>query len=115
MADLHRHSVQEALNTEAAAVFTVDSVRTIGATATAVDVSRNSIVHIQTTEDIYIHFNTTSTESNLNTANDLYLMGGDTIFSLRVPGGLGDTGSYSIYLLMERKGSSDSTVRLVRG
>ena len=111
MADLHRHSVQEALNTEAATVYTVNSVLTIGASASAVDISYFDMIHIQTTEDIYIHFNTANTESNLSTANDLYLMGGDTIFSLRVPRGLGST----IYLLMERKGSSDSTVRLVKG
>ncbi len=111
MADLHRHSVQEALNTETASVYSVGSVATIGSTASAVDVSRFHVVHIQTSEDIYIHFSTVDTESELNTANDLYLMGGDTIFSLKVPSGLGAT----VYLLMERKGSSDSTVRLVKG
>jgi|TARA_Y100001938_G_scaffold135034_1_gene196209 hypothetical protein len=114
MADLHRHSVQEALNSEASAVYSVNSALTIGSSATAVDVSAFHIVHVQTTEDIYVHFNTSNTESNLSTSNDLYLMGGDTIYSLRIPMGLGNPGG-SIYLLMERKGSSDSTVRLVKG
>ena len=73
MADLHRHSVQEALNSEASAVYSVNSALTIGSSATAVDVSAFHIVHVQTTEDIYVHFNTSNTESNLSTSNDLYL------------------------------------------
>ena len=42
------------------------------------------------------------------TADDLYLVGGDTIYSLRIPRALGDT----IYIQWQRK-TTDSVVRYV--
>ena len=59
--------------------------------------------------DFYFTFNTTGTDSDISTSNDLYLKGGDTIYSLKVPRGIGN----SVYLIMERKGSSDATVRVI--
>ena len=59
--------------------------------------------------DFYFTFNTTGTDSDVSTANDLYLMGGNTIYTLKLPKGLGN----AVYLIMERKGSSDATVRVI--
>ena len=59
--------------------------------------------------DFYFTFNTTGTDSDISTTQDLYLKGGDTIYSLKVPNGLGD----NVYLIMERKGSSDASVRVI--
>ena len=65
---------------------------------------------VQPDEDMYYGFST-STSAILGTAgNNLYLKGGDTIYELTVPYGLG---SDTIYLHALRKTSSDSTVRLV--
>ena len=58
---------------------------------------------------LYFTFNTTGTDSDINTSNDLYLKGGDTIYTLKVPRGLGS----SVHLIMERKESSDATVRII--
>jgi hypothetical protein len=66
-------------------------------------------VHLQSDNDFYFTFNTTGTDSDIDTSNDLYLKGGDTLYSLKIPTGLGDT----LYLIMERKGSSDATVRTI--
>ena len=59
--------------------------------------------------DFYFTFNTTGTDSDIDTDADLYLMGGNTIYTLKVPKGLGN----AVYLIMERKGSSDATVRVI--
>ena len=66
----------------------------------------------QTSGNIF-HINnpqiTTGTDSDINTSNDLYLKGGDTIYTLKVPRGLGS----AVHLIMERKESSDATVRII--
>lgn len=109
MANLQRFRAHEALNTEYAAVWDVQSAVTADSDGVAVDVSNHHQIHIQTDNDIYFRFNTTGTDSDINTSNDLYVKGGDTIYSFKIPSGLGDT----IYLIMERKGSSDATVRMI--
>ena len=48
------------------------------------------------------------TTDSIAPANDLYLAGGDTIYSLRIPKGLGNT----VYIQWEYKGTN-STVRYV--
>ena len=66
------------------------------------------MIHNQSDNDFYFSFQTSSTDA-LNTSNDLYLKGGDTIYSLKIPKGLGN----SVYLQWERKGSSDCTIRYI--
>ena len=56
------------------------------------------MVHLQPVEDIYFTFHEVNAEASLVPANDLYLKGGDTIYSFKVPKGLSDT----MYLLLER-------------
>ena len=81
---------------------------TVGSTASTVRVDGYHTIHLQSDEDFYFTFKTSSSDA-LSTSNDLYLKGGDTIYSLKVPRGIGN----SVYLIMERKGSSDATVRVI--
>ena len=82
---------------------------TADADGVAVDVTSYYQIHLLTDKDIYFTFNTTGTDSDINTSNDLYLKGGDTIYTLKVPRGLGN----AVHLIMERKEGSDATVRII--
>ena len=109
MANIQKFRAHESLNIESSGDWQVQSAVTADADGVAVDVTSYHQIHLLTDKDIYFTFNTTGTDSDISTSNDLYLMGGDTIYSLKVPRGLGE----SIYLIMERKGSSDATVRVI--
>ena len=107
MANMHKYTTVEALNAGVAADWQVQSAASVGSSASSVDVSGYHNIHIQTDNDIYFKFTTSSTDS-LSTSNDLYIVGGDTIYSFQIPSGLGNT----VYIQWERK-SSDATVRYV--
>ena len=109
MANIKKFRAYESLNIESAGDWSVQSTVTADADGVAVNCTSHHQVHLMCDEDIYFTFNTTGTDSDINTSNDLYLKGGDTIYTLKVPRGLGDI----VYLIMERKGSSDSAVRVV--
>ena len=109
MANLQKYRAHESLNTDTSADWRVQSAVTVDSDGVAVNVSSYNTVHLQSDNDFYFRFNTTGTDSVINTSNDLYLKGGDNINSIKVPKGMGDT----VYLVMERKGSSDATVRVV--
>jgi len=98
MANLQRHRAHESLNIDTAADWQAQTIISVTGTAGNVDVTNYHMVHLQPVEDIYFTFSIDSTETNLVPGNDLYLKGGDTIYSFKIPRGLGDT----IYLLMER-------------
>ena len=109
MANLQKHRAHESLNTDSAADWDVQSAVTADSDGVAVDVSSYHTIHLMSDNDFYFKFNTTGTDSDISTSNDLYLMGGDTIYSLKIPKGLGN----SVYLQWERKGSSDCTIRYI--
>ena len=109
MADLQKYRAHESLAVDTAADWQVQSAVTADADGVAVNVTGYHTVHLQSDNDFYFTFNTTGTDSDISTSNDLYLKGGDTLYSLKIPTGLGDT----LYLIMERKGSSDATVRTI--
>jgi len=109
MANLQKHRAHESLNLDSAADWQVQSVVTADTDGVAVNVSSYHTIHLQSDNDFYFTFNTTGTDSDVSTTNDLYLMGGDTIYSIKVPRGLGN----AVYLIMERKGSSDATVKVI--
>ena len=111
MANLQKYRTHESLNVESAAQWRVQSAVTVDSDGVAVNVSQVGVntIHLQSDNDFYFRFNTTGTDSVINTSNDLYLKGGDNINSIKVPKGMGDT----VYLVMEKKGSSDATVRVV--
>ena len=110
MANLQKYRAHESLNADSAAGWGVQDVVTVGSAATSAEVSGYNTIHIQTSEPRYFMFTTVAhgTTDAIDPSNDLYLAGGDTIYSLRVPKGLGNT----VYIQWERK-SSDSTVRYV--
>ncbi len=109
MANIQKFRAHESLNIESAGDWQVQSAVTADADGVAVDVTSYHQIHLLTDKDIYFTFNTTGTDSDINTSNDLYLKGGDTIYTLKVPRGLGN----AVHLTMERKESSDATVRII--
>tara|TARA_R110002051_G_scaffold70553_1_gene126950 strand:+ start:195 stop:530 length:336 start_codon:yes stop_codon:yes gene_type:complete len=109
MANIGKHRAHESLNMDSAADWQVQTEVTVDADGEAVNVTSYHTIHLQSDNDFYFTFNTTGTDSDIDTDADLYLMGGDTIYSVKVPRGLGN----SIYLIMERKGSSNATVRVI--
>ena len=109
MANIQKFRAHESFNIESAGDWQVQSAVTADADGVAVDVTSYHQIHLLTDKDIYFTFNTTGTDSDINTSNDLYLKGGDTIYTLKVPRGLGN----AVHLIMERKESSDATVRII--
>ena len=107
MANIGKFRAHESLNMDSAADWQIQTVNSI-TTAESYDVSNYHTVHLMSTQDIYFEFTNSSTDA-LATANTLYLMGGDTIYSLKVPRALGD----SIYLWIEDKSGSGASVRVV--
>ena len=107
MASLQKHRSHESLNMDSAADWQIQTVNSI-TTAESYDVSSYHTVHLMSTEDIHFEF-TNSASDALVPANTLYLMGGDTIYSLKVPRALGAT----IYLWIEDKSGSGTSVRVV--
>ena len=108
MANLQKFRAHESENTQSAAVWSQQSAEAVDATTDTVDVSGYHNIHLQTDQDIYFTFSTTTTDV-INNSNSLYLKGGDTIYSLRIPHGLGDT----VILQMKEKTSADAAVRLI--
>ena len=110
MANLQKYRAHESLNTDSAAGWDVQEEVTVGSTATSADVSGYNTIHIQTSESIYFMFTTIAhgTTDSVDPDQDLYLVGGDTIYSLRIPKALGNT----IYIQWEYK-TTNSTVRYV--
>jgi len=103
------HSVVEALNTETSAQYDVQSALTVSSSTSSVSIGKDySHVFIIADNDIYFTWHTSDSDV-INTSNDLYLLGGSDIYILRIPQGIGDT----VYLQMQRKGGTDSSVRLV--
>lgn len=103
------HSVVEALNTETSAQYDVQSALTVSSSTSSVNIGKDySHVFILADNDIYFTWHTSDSDV-INTSNDLFLLGGSDIYILRVPQGIGE----AVYFQMQRKGGTDSTVRLV--
>ena len=112
MANLHKYTSTEALNISYASNFSVQSAWSITDSEGYKDVTDYHTVLLQIDEDVYYGFSD-STDAILGTAaNNIYIKGGDTIYQLAVPYGIGD-GSGSVYLHALRKTSSNATARLV--
>jgi len=100
MANLQKHRAHESLNTDSAATW-VEGTMASSASTAVLDVSSYHTIHIQFEEDIYFTFANTSADS-INTPTDLYLKGGDTIYSLKVPHGVGS----NVHFQIQRKTTS---------
>jgi len=109
MANLQKYRAHESLAVDTAADWQVQTAVTADTDGVAVNVTGYHTIHLQSDNDFYFTFNTTGTDSDIDTSKDLYLKGGDTIYSLKIPTGLGDT----LYLIMEKKGGSNATVRTI--
>tara|TARA_R100001594_G_scaffold101437_1_gene136001 strand:+ start:172 stop:510 length:339 start_codon:yes stop_codon:yes gene_type:complete len=104
MANLQKHRAHESLNMDSAGLWK-RGYGTLGASIVNLDVSSYHTVHLQIPAGWGMYFIfVTETTDVLDTASDLYLEGGDTIYSIKVPRGLGDT----IYLQYERKHPSSN-------
>ena len=93
MADLHKLTVQEAMNASGAGgVWTVNAAATHGGTGTTdtipLDVSGAGQIGIFAAGEIY--FNFSASQTDCNTSNDLRIPG-STLTFITVPRGLGDT------------------------
>ena len=112
MANLHKYTSTEALNISYASDFKIQTAWDISSSEVTKDVSGYHTIFLQTDEDIYYGFSD-STNAILGTAaNNIYIKGGDTIYQLAVPHGVGDSRG-NVYLHALRKTSSDATARIV--
>ena len=109
MANLQKHRAHESLNTDSAATWEQQTKMTVGSSPTNVDVTNYHTVHFQTTEDMFFDFSTVTT---MNTTHALFLRGGDTIYSLKIPHGLGNSGQ-TIYWNVQRFVTTDTEIRYV--
>ena len=112
MADLHKLTVQEAMNASGAGgVWTVNSVSTTGSSAGTtntvhVDVSGAGQLGLYSSGEIYFNFSATTTD--VTTANDLKLPS-ETLTFITIPRGLGVT----IYFNHLSTSTTAHTVRIV--
>ena len=112
MANLHKYTSTEALNISYASDFEVQSAWSITDSEGYKDITSYHTVMLQTDEDIYYGFSDNTNAILGTTANNIYLKGGDTIYQLAVPYGVGD-GNGKVYLHALRKTSSSASARLV--
>jgi hypothetical protein len=112
MAKLHKHSVQESLNTTTGAEWSVKSVGTAGSSADVANTTHVSLGATAGCLGIYsaveIYFNFTTSETNVNASNDLKLAK-DTLTFITVPRGLGNT----IYFNYNSTTTTTGAVRIV--
>ena len=112
MADLHLHSVQEALNSTVGGTWTVSTAGTAGSSADVANTSHKllegntSILGVYSAVEIYYNF--TSSETNVNSSNDL-LIPANTQFFITVPRGIGNT----IYFNFNSTSTTTGSVRMV--
>jgi len=108
MADLSKHSVVESLNISSSANHSVQSAQSV-TTSTEYNLNVSAIhsIILQPSSDVYYGFSSSASDM-INASNSLYLAGGDTIYELNVPQGIGAT----VYLHLLGKGAT-STVRIV--
>lgn len=112
MADLHSHSVQEALNATVGGVWTVSSAGTAESSADVANTTHKSLHSSTATIGIYsaveIYFNFTTSEANVNDTDDMILPK-NTLTFLTVPKGLGNT----IYFNYNSTSTDTGAVRIV--
>ena len=110
MADLHKRSVQEAVNLSVGGKWTVASVATHGGTSNTntihYSVDENTS-HIGVYSAVELYFNFTITTTDVTVANDMIIPASTLVF-MTVPRGLGDT----VYFNHLGKGSAGA-VRIV--
>ena len=112
MANLHKYTSTEALNISYASNFSMQSAWSITDSEGYKDVTDYHTVLLQIDEDVYYGFSDNTADMLGTSANNLYIKGGDTIYELAIPHGVGD-GNGKVYLHTLRKTSSSASARLV--
>ena len=112
MANLHKRSVQEALNATVGGNWTVNSVGTAGSSANVNNsihlalATMTSTIGIHSAVEIYFNFTTAGTD--VNASNDM-IIPKNTLTFLTVPRGLGNT----VYLNYNSTSTTTGAVRVV--
>lgn len=108
MANLSKHSVVESLNISSSANHSVQTAQSVTTGSEYnVNVTSSHSVILQPSVDVYYGFSSSASDM-INTSNSLYLSGGNTIYELNIPHGIGS----AVYLHLLGKGAT-STVRIV--
>ena len=112
MADLHTHSVQEAVNATVGGSWTVSTAGTAGSSADVANTSHKLLLGSTSTLGVYsaveIYYNFTASETNVDDGNDL-LIPANTQFFITVPRGFGDT----VYFNFNSTSTTTGAVRMV--
>ena len=112
MADLHTHSVQEAVNATVGGKWTVSSAGTAGSSADVANTSHKLLLGSTSTLGVYsaveIYYNFTTSETNVNASNDL-LLPKNTLTFITIPKALGNT----IYFNYNSTSTTTGAVRIV--
>jgi hypothetical protein len=112
MANLHKYSVQEALNATVGGKWTVSTAGTAGSSASVNNTSHKLLQASTSTLGVYsaveIYYNFTASETNVDDSNDL-LIPANTQFFITVPRGLGST----IYFNFNSTSTTTGAVRMV--
>lgn len=112
MANLHTHSVQEAVNATTGGSWTVSSVGTAGSSSAVTNTTHKLLARDTSTLGIYsaveIYFNFTASGTDVNASNDL-LIPANTNFFITVPRGLGLT----VYFNYNSTSTTTGAVRIV--
>ena len=94
MADLHKRSVQEALNVTVGGVWSVNSAGTAGSSADVANTTHLALATMTSTLGVYsavdIYFNFATSATDVTAANDM-VIAKDTLTFITVPRGLGNT------------------------
>jgi hypothetical protein len=94
MADLHKRSVQEALNATVGGIWTVNSPGTAGSSANVANSIHLALATMTSTLGVYsaveIYFNFSITTTDVTAANDMVIPK-NTLTFVTVPRGLGNT------------------------
>ena len=111
MANLHRFSVQEAVNTDTSGFWDVETgVTTTDTTTTHINVTNYHTVLVYASSTIDVLFDNVG-NTNCNDTNDIKIPSGLT--SLKVPRGIVPNDKGSMYMHWRRNGSTDATVQIV--
>ena len=112
MADLHKRSVQEALNVTVGGGWSVIGVGTAGSSADPANTTHIALATMTSTLGVHsaveIYFNFTTSETNVSASNDL-LIPKNTMIFLTVPRGLGNT----VYFNYNSTSTTTGAVRTV--
>ena len=112
MANLHTHSVQEAVNATVGGSWTVSTAGTAGSSADVANTSHKLLASSTSTLGVYsaveIYYNFATSETNVNASNDL-LIPANTQFFITIPRGLGNT----VYFNFNSTSTNTGAVRMV--